>query len=84
MSFPRRLAIPEFPTTQLCLVHTSKLCIDYRAFTPSMQQSTLPVPTICTPMDLSSRRWTSFDGWDYNGMKQRLQKNIYIHNITTG
>jgi hypothetical protein len=24
-------------------------------------------------MNLPSRRWTSFDGWDYNGMKERLQ-----------
>ncbi|KAI1171918.1 hypothetical protein F4777DRAFT_590914 [Nemania sp. FL0916] len=23
--------------------------------------------------DLPSKRWTSFDGWDYNGMKERLQ-----------
>jgi hypothetical protein len=24
-------------------------------------------------MNLPSGRWTSFDGWDYNGMKERLQ-----------
>ncbi|KAL6695870.1 hypothetical protein J3F84DRAFT_372241 [Trichoderma pleuroticola] len=36
--------------------------------------------------ELPSRRWTSFDGWDYNGMKERLQaalakidKNALIH-----
>lgn len=23
--------------------------------------------------ELPSKRWTSFDGWDYNGMKERLQ-----------
>ena len=24
-------------------------------------------------MNLPSKRWTSFDGWDYNGMRERLQ-----------
>jgi hypothetical protein len=27
-------------------------------------------------MNLPSRRWASFDGWDYNGMKQRLQRAL--------
>ncbi|KAI1127359.1 hypothetical protein F5Y10DRAFT_242859 [Nemania abortiva] len=28
---------------------------------------------IGAPEELPSRRWASFDGWDYNGMKERLQ-----------
>ena len=28
---------------------------------------------IQTPRELPSRRWTSFDGWEYNGMKERLE-----------
>ena len=27
-------------------------------------------------MNLPSRQWTSFDGWDYNGMKERLQATL--------
>ncbi|POR39070.1 Uncharacterized protein TPAR_00726 [Tolypocladium paradoxum] len=23
-----------------------------------------------------STRWTSFDGWDYNGMKERLKRSL--------
>ena len=25
-----------------------------------------------TARELPSQRWTSFDGWDFNGMKERL------------
>ncbi|KAK3305214.1 uncharacterized protein B0T15DRAFT_531661 [Chaetomium strumarium] len=38
-----------------------------------MPQSPLSISTMRNSMNLPSRRWTSFDGWDYNGMKERLQ-----------
>src|SRR5687768_17504635 len=38
-----------------------------------MPQSPLSMPAMQISMNLPSRRWTSFDGWDYNGMKERLQ-----------
>lgn len=51
----------------------------------------LPSPTLCVKTEslhppnmgepsrmktLPSKRWTSFDGWDYNGMKERLERSL--------
>ncbi len=36
-------------------------------------EDSLLTPAMHISMSLPSRRWTSFDGWDYNGMKERLQ-----------
>ena len=39
-------------------------------------ENSLSTPPMHISTNLPSRRWTFFDGWDYNGMKERLQSAL--------